>query len=239
MGGPSAAIVCEELIALGARRLVRIGTCGALRDGPRARRPAGGAPRRCRPTARAPRSAPTGRVAADPALTERLVDGRRRARDGGHHRPLLRRPRRERRRTGCAGAPPPWRWRRPRCCRLAELRGVEAAAVLGVTRRAGAGRVAAGGAGGARGDRPARGARRLRALRVSLTVRRSCARGTGGWPGSTTARRAATSRAISSSRPSIAARRASAPSLARRAPRGGPSRPRCPRGAARASAAGA
>ena len=33
IGGPSAAIVCEELIALGARRLVRIGTCGALIDG--------------------------------------------------------------------------------------------------------------------------------------------------------------------------------------------------------------
>jgi len=30
IGGPSAAIVTEELIALGARRLVRIGTCGAL-----------------------------------------------------------------------------------------------------------------------------------------------------------------------------------------------------------------
>jgi uridine phosphorylase len=30
IGGPSAAIVCEELIALGARRLVRIGTCAAL-----------------------------------------------------------------------------------------------------------------------------------------------------------------------------------------------------------------
>ena len=30
MGGPSAAIVTEELIGLGARRLVRIGTCGAL-----------------------------------------------------------------------------------------------------------------------------------------------------------------------------------------------------------------
>src|SRR3954453_12982098 len=30
MGGPSAAIVCEELIALRARTLVRIGTCGAL-----------------------------------------------------------------------------------------------------------------------------------------------------------------------------------------------------------------
>jgi DeoD family purine-nucleoside phosphorylase len=34
MGGPSAAIVCEELIALGARRLVRVGTCGALVAGP-------------------------------------------------------------------------------------------------------------------------------------------------------------------------------------------------------------
>ena len=33
MGGPSAAIVIEELIGLGARRLVRIGTCGALTDG--------------------------------------------------------------------------------------------------------------------------------------------------------------------------------------------------------------
>jgi uridine phosphorylase len=30
IGGPSAAIVCEELIALGARTLVRIGTCGSL-----------------------------------------------------------------------------------------------------------------------------------------------------------------------------------------------------------------
>ena len=33
MGGPSAAVVVEELIDLGARRLVRIGTCGALHDG--------------------------------------------------------------------------------------------------------------------------------------------------------------------------------------------------------------
>jgi len=33
MGGPSAAIVVEELIGLGARTLVRIGTCGALIGG--------------------------------------------------------------------------------------------------------------------------------------------------------------------------------------------------------------
>ncbi len=30
MGGPSAAIVLQELIALGARRAIRVGTCGAL-----------------------------------------------------------------------------------------------------------------------------------------------------------------------------------------------------------------
>ena len=30
MGGPSAAIVCEELLTLGARFLIRVGTCGAL-----------------------------------------------------------------------------------------------------------------------------------------------------------------------------------------------------------------
>jgi len=33
MGGPSAAIVIEELVMLGARRLVRVGTCGALAAG--------------------------------------------------------------------------------------------------------------------------------------------------------------------------------------------------------------
>ena len=33
MGGPSAAIVAEELVGLGARRLVRVGTCGALAEG--------------------------------------------------------------------------------------------------------------------------------------------------------------------------------------------------------------
>src|SRR4051812_11770813 len=32
MGGPSAAIVVEELIALGAQTLIRIGTCGALTE---------------------------------------------------------------------------------------------------------------------------------------------------------------------------------------------------------------
>jgi DeoD family purine-nucleoside phosphorylase len=32
MGGPSAAIVISELVDLGARRLLRIGTCGALRE---------------------------------------------------------------------------------------------------------------------------------------------------------------------------------------------------------------
>jgi DeoD family purine-nucleoside phosphorylase len=33
MGGPSAAIVLHELVTLGARRAIRVGTCGALDDG--------------------------------------------------------------------------------------------------------------------------------------------------------------------------------------------------------------
>jgi uridine phosphorylase len=33
MGGPSAAIVCEELIEMGAKTLIRIGTCGAVTPG--------------------------------------------------------------------------------------------------------------------------------------------------------------------------------------------------------------
>jgi uridine phosphorylase len=33
MGGPSAAIVLSELIALGVRRAIRVGTCGALQPG--------------------------------------------------------------------------------------------------------------------------------------------------------------------------------------------------------------
>jgi 5'-methylthioadenosine phosphorylase/purine-nucleoside phosphorylase len=35
MGCPSAGIVCEELVMLGATRLIRVGTCGALKDGAR------------------------------------------------------------------------------------------------------------------------------------------------------------------------------------------------------------
>jgi uridine phosphorylase len=73
MGGPSAAIVCEELIALGARRLVRIGTCGALREdlelgtllAAAAALPADG-------TSAA--LGARGRVAAHPPLVERLVE---------------------------------------------------------------------------------------------------------------------------------------------------------------------
>ena len=76
MGGPSAAIVIEELIDLGARTLVRIGTCGALGRRPRARR----AGRRARgagaPTAPARRSAPSG--GCDP--TRELHGGPRRRR---------------------------------------------------------------------------------------------------------------------------------------------------------------
>jgi DeoD family purine-nucleoside phosphorylase len=74
MGGPSAAIVVEELIALGARTFIRIGTCGALveeiglgellaADGAMS---ADGASRAL---------GAEGRVEPDAELTEALVDG--------------------------------------------------------------------------------------------------------------------------------------------------------------------
>jgi DeoD family purine-nucleoside phosphorylase len=71
MGGPSTAIVAEELIMLGARRLLRVGTCGALGDGlelgqllaASAALPGDG-------TSRA--LGATGPLAPDPALQDRL-----------------------------------------------------------------------------------------------------------------------------------------------------------------------
>ena len=109
MGGPSTAIVAEELIGLGARRLVRVGTCGAL-DGERALGEllvAGAA--LCADGASRALGAGE-RAEADPELTAALerVGGRRRA--GRLRRPLLRpRPRaraglgRRRRRGGRDG----------------------------------------------------------------------------------------------------------------------------------------
>jgi uridine phosphorylase len=130
MGGPSAAIVCEELIALGARRLVRIGTCGALREDlelgallvAAEALPADGA---------SAALGADGRVAASPRLTKRLVDAGAQpvvvattdlfydGRDGTGD--WLRR--------GAAAV----EMETATLFRLAELRGVEAAAVLGVT----------------------------------------------------------------------------------------------------------
>jgi len=72
MGGPSAAIVLSELIALGARRAIRVGTCGALAPGL-----ALGAAVVAREsicvdgTSRALGAGE--RVAADPSLTETLI----------------------------------------------------------------------------------------------------------------------------------------------------------------------
>jgi len=85
MGGPSAAIVIEELVGLGARRLVRVGTCGttapgiALGDLIIAREAIAGDG-----TSRA-LGAPE-RVAADPELTAALE---RAAGDGAHTGTIL------------------------------------------------------------------------------------------------------------------------------------------------------
>jgi DeoD family purine-nucleoside phosphorylase len=80
VGGPSAAIVIEELVRLGARRLVRVGTCGAL---------VGGfalgdviVAREALCTDGTSRALGAGeQVAGDPALTEALAEAA--AADGG------------------------------------------------------------------------------------------------------------------------------------------------------------
>ena len=72
MGGPSAAIVIEELVRLGARRLVRVGTCGALVGGFALGDAIVAREAICMDgTSRALGGGE--RVAADPALTEALI----------------------------------------------------------------------------------------------------------------------------------------------------------------------
>jgi DeoD family purine-nucleoside phosphorylase len=75
MGGPSAAIVIEELIALGARRLIRVGTCGALQPDLRLGELIAAATARGEDGTSRALGAPRP-LAADPGLLERL-DGRR------------------------------------------------------------------------------------------------------------------------------------------------------------------
>jgi DeoD family purine-nucleoside phosphorylase len=74
MGGPSAAIVLAELIELGARRAIRVGTCGALAPSLRLGDLVIAREAICADgTSRALGAGE--RVAADPALTESLVRG--------------------------------------------------------------------------------------------------------------------------------------------------------------------
>ncbi len=83
MGGPSAAVVVEELLDLGAATLVRVGTCGAFADGARPWRSGGGEcrPQRGRSERRARRQRPGGgRRASDRARSSTRAAGSTRAR---------------------------------------------------------------------------------------------------------------------------------------------------------------
>ena len=139
MGGPSAAIVLTELIALGARRAIRVGTCGALdrraRAG-RARDRARGDLRR-RHLARARRAAsaspPTARSPS--ALREQRARGAGRARSSAStcSTSAGRRARRPRARW-------PSRWRPRRCSPLGARAAVPVGCVLAVSDTFDAGR---------------------------------------------------------------------------------------------------
>lgn len=80
MGGPSAAIVIEELVQLGARRFVRVGTCGALVGGFALGDVVIAEEAICRDGASRALGAGE-RIAADAALTDALAAAA--ARDGG------------------------------------------------------------------------------------------------------------------------------------------------------------
>lgn len=137
IGGPSAAIVIEELIALGARQLIRIGTCGALVGdlelgqlvvaaavlaGDGASRALGGAER----------------IVPDPALTRALADaGARRAVVASTDLFYDPRPNADLRKAGGEVV----EMEAAALLALAERHGVEAAVLLAVTDQlAGAGR---------------------------------------------------------------------------------------------------
>ena len=86
MGGPSVAIVASELIALGARRLVRVGTCGALAPGLALGDLVVAHESICADGASRALGAGE-RVAADPALTDSLLRTAR-SRIGSARRPV-------------------------------------------------------------------------------------------------------------------------------------------------------
>ena len=121
MGGPSAAIVLTELIALGARRAIRVGTCGALDPALALGELVIAREAICADgTSRALGAGE--RAAADAALTEALARAAPAARAGTVVSVDLfyeRGPRRRRRRATR------WRsrWRRRRCSRSARAAG--------------------------------------------------------------------------------------------------------------------
>jgi uridine phosphorylase len=82
MGGPSAAIVLSELIALGTRRAVRVGTCGALEPGLQLGELVIASEALCRDGASRGLGAGE-RVAADPGLTTALAQAAAGAEDDG------------------------------------------------------------------------------------------------------------------------------------------------------------
>ncbi len=94
MGGPSAAIVVSELADLGASRLIRVGTCGAL-SGKLALGQLLVAAEAIGADGTSRALAQNERLAADPELVRALsAGGEAIADDRGEHRPLLRAPQR-------------------------------------------------------------------------------------------------------------------------------------------------
>ena len=231
MGGPSAAIVLTELIALGARRAIRVGTCGAL--DPRARA-------RASSWSRASRSARDGTSralgAGERAARRPRADGARSPaapgaarRHGRERRPLLR--------DAARRAPEPTRrsrsrWRPPRCSRSGaaaqRARGLRARRVGHLRAngaRAGASTTSlCSTAAEAMGARRRRGARAVSAQRFLGLDFPACAAAPGRLRAG--AARAHLDAGVLGARPARPARRSAASSAPPAAPRSRPGAPR-------------
>ena len=132
MGGPSAAIVLEELCDLGLETAIRVGTCGALdadlRLGDLVIADAALACRRREPRARARTASSRPTPALVAALQARRRRGGRADRRRRDQRPLLRPRSRALARAGARPARSPSRWRPRRCCASASCAASASAA---------------------------------------------------------------------------------------------------------------
>ena len=132
MGCPSAPSSIEELIQLGVKRIVRVGTCGGLQSDMQlgdlsSRSPPSRRTARCSRTRAASRTRPRPTSSScTPRCTRPKHTGTSCASGPACRRARSTTPTRARRSAGPTGACSAWRWKRPSCFTIAALRRIQA-----------------------------------------------------------------------------------------------------------------